>query len=106
MEKEIKKDNKDNTYNTLFHWHSLKLKLVFEGICVGIITGLLMVLYRYSLEKAGTLLEYIYNNISKSPWLIIPWILILIIIGYIVGAMVKHDYIISGSGIIGRRSFA
>ena len=48
--------NKHNTYNTLFHWHSFRLKLVFEGIGIGIITGLLIVLYRYALEKAGVLL--------------------------------------------------
>ena len=91
--------NKHNTYNTLFHWHSFKLKLVFEGIGVGIITGLLIVLYRYALEKAGVLLTDIYKIISIKPILILPWIGALIIIGYIVGLMVKHEPMISGSGI-------
>jgi len=91
--------NKQDTYNTLFHWHSFRLKLVFEGIVVGVITGLLIVLYRYSLEKAGILLAYIYKTISINPVLIIPWIVALIIIGCIVGLMVKHEPMISGSGI-------
>lgn len=91
--------NKHNTYNTLFHWHSFRLKLVFEGIGVGIITGLLVVLYRYALEKAGVLLSDIYKIISIKPILILPWIGALIIIGYIVGLMVKHEPMISGSGI-------
>ena len=91
--------NKHNTYNTLFHWHSFRLKLVFEGIGVGIITGLLIVLYRYALEKAGVLLTDIYKIISIKPILILPWIGALIIIGYIVGLMVKHEPMISGSGI-------
>jgi H+/Cl- antiporter ClcA len=91
--------NKHNTYNSLFHWHSFKLKLVFEGIGVGIITGLLVVLYRYALEKAGVLLSDIYKIISMKPILILPWIGALIIIGYIVGLMVKHEPMISGSGI-------
>ena len=91
--------NKHNTYNSLFHWHSFKLKLVFEGIGVGIITGLLVVLYRYALEKAGVLLTDIYKIISIKPILILPWIGALIIIGYIVGLMVKHEPMISGSGI-------
>lgn len=73
--------NKHNTYNTLFHWHSFKLKLVFEGIGVGIATGLLIVLYRYALEKAGFLLTDVYNSISIKPILILPWIIALIIIG-------------------------
>lgn len=91
--------NKQNTYNTLFHWHSFRLKLVFEGIGIGVTTGLLIVLYRYALERAGILLNYIYKTISMRPLLILPWIGTLIIIGYIVGLMVKHEPMISGSGI-------
>ena len=91
--------NKHNTYNTLFHWHSFKLKLVFEGIGVGIISGLLIVMYRYALEKAGIVLNDIYELISIKPILVLPWIVALIIIGYIVGLMVKHEPMISGSGI-------
>lgn len=91
--------NKHNTYNTLFHWHSFRLKLVLEGIGVGIATGLLIVLYRYSLEKAGAILTDIYKTISIKPILILPWIGVLIIIGYIVGLLVKHEPMISGSGI-------
>ena len=90
---------KHNTYNTLFRWHSFRLKLVFEGIGVGIITGLLIVLYRYSLEKTGVFVTSIYKVISIKPILILPWIIALIIIGYIVGLMVKHEPMISGSGI-------
>ncbi len=91
--------DKYNTHDTLFHWHSFRLKLVFEGICVGIITGLLIVMYRYSLEKAGLLLIEVYKAISIKPILILPWIGALIIMGYIAGLMVKHDPMISGSGI-------
>lgn len=91
--------NKHNTYNSLFHWHSFKLKLVFEGIGVGIITGLLVVLYRYSLEKASDVLNDIYKIISTKLILVVPWIVALVLLGYIVGLMVKHEPMISGSGI-------
>ncbi len=91
--------HKENTYNTLFHWHSFKLKLVFEGIAIGITSGLLIVLYRLALEKAGVLLNYVYKVISQNPVLILPWILALAFIGYIVGLMVKAEPMISGSGI-------
>ncbi|WP_160688441.1 H(+)/Cl(-) exchange transporter ClcA [Clostridium sp. C2-6-12] len=95
----MKTKNKHNTYNTLFHWHSFKLKLVFEGICIGIISGLLIVLYRLALEKASIFLDIVYKTISKNHIIIIPWILVLIIIGYLVGLMVKNEPMISGSGI-------
>lgn len=91
--------NKHNTYNSLFHWHSFRLKLVVEGIGIGIITGLLVVLYRCALEEAGVVLMEVYKAISINPMLLLPWIGTLIIIGYIVGLMVKHEPMISGSGI-------
>ncbi|ALB45876.3 ClC family H(+)/Cl(-) exchange transporter [Clostridium beijerinckii] len=92
-------EKKQSTYSTLFHWHSFKLKLVFEGICIGMVTGLVIVLYRLALEEAGYLLSYIYKLISINPIIILPWIMLLIIIGYIVGLMVKNEPMISGSGI-------
>ncbi|WP_291633845.1 H(+)/Cl(-) exchange transporter ClcA [Clostridium sp.] len=91
--------NKNNTHNTLFRWHSFRLKLVFEAIGVGIITGLLIVLYRYVLEAAGTFVTDVYKSISINPILALPWVGALIIAGYIVGLMVKHQPMISGSGI-------
>jgi len=90
---------KNKTYNTLFHWQSFRLKLVFEGIGVGILTGLIVVLYRYTLEKAGVLVSELYITLSMRPLLIPVWIGALVIIGYIIGLLVKHDPLISGSGI-------
>ena len=37
----MESQNKHNTYNSLFHWNSFRLKLVFEGIAVGITSWLL-----------------------------------------------------------------
>lgn len=99
MEAEMEVRNKHNTYNTLFHWHSFRLKLVFEGIGVGVLTGFLVVLYRYTLEKAGVMLTGVYIALANRPLLIPVWIGALIIIGYIVGLLVKHEPMISGSGI-------
>ncbi|MDR3601713.1 MAG: ClC family H(+)/Cl(-) exchange transporter [Desulfosporosinus sp.] len=91
--------NKHNTYNTLFHWRSFRLKLVFEGIGVGIFTGLLVVLYRYLLDTAGVILTEVYQVLSSKPLLILAWIGALIIIGYGVGLWVKHEPTIRGSGV-------
>ena len=95
----MEQNNKDDTHNTLFRWHNFRLKLVFEAICVGIITGLLIVLYRYALEESGAFITKVYKTISINPILILPWVAVLIILGYIVGLLVKHQPMISGSGI-------
>ncbi|MDQ7093113.1 H(+)/Cl(-) exchange transporter ClcA [Desulfosporosinus sp. PR] len=91
--------NKHNTYNTLFHWNSFRLQLVFEGIGIGVITGLVVVLYRFILEEAGLLLTRIYNALMTKPALIPVWLVVLVVLGYIVGLMVKNEPMISGSGI-------
>ncbi|MDP4128182.1 MAG: H(+)/Cl(-) exchange transporter ClcA [Bacillota bacterium] len=92
-------ENKHNTYNSLFHWHSFRLKLVLEGICVGILAGLVVVLYRYALERAGVMLTEVYHNLSQRPLLIPIWLGATVLIGYVVGLMVKYEPMISGSGI-------
>jgi H+/Cl- antiporter ClcA len=84
-------NNRHNTYNTLFHWNSFRLKLVFEGMGIGIITGFLVVLYRVMLEKAGLMLTQIYHHLVLKPMLTLLWIGALIIIGYVVGLLLKTN---------------
>lgn len=91
--------NRHDTYNTLFHWHSFRLKLVFEGIAVGILAGLLIVLYRFMLEKAMELLHTVYNILSDRPYLTPIWLVVLTVAGLVVGRITKHQPMVSGSGI-------
>lgn len=92
-------ENKHDTKNTLSHFYNFRMKLVLEGIIVGILAGLLIVAYRFSLEKIGIFTKSIYNLQKQRPFLIPIWILILIISAVIVGYMVKKEPMISGSGI-------
>lgn len=95
----MSKDSKNNTYNTLFHWHSFKLSLVFESIIVGLIAGLLIVVYRFALEKILNFILYIYEILKLKPYLIPIWLVVLIFIGFIVGKITKFEPMASGSGI-------
>ncbi|WP_411679395.1 ClC family H(+)/Cl(-) exchange transporter [Clostridium thailandense] len=93
-------ESDDNaTYNTLSHWNTFKFKLIIEGIIVGILTGFIVVLYRYLLEKSLYVIDGLYIVLSQKYWLIPFWIVTLAIIGYIVGLLVKKEPMISGSGI-------
>lgn len=94
-----KDKHKHNTHDTLFHWKSFRLKLVFEGIAVGLISGLIVVLYRYLLENLGAALTGVYHTLAERPIFIPIWIVILVIMGYVVGLWVKKEPMISGSGI-------
>ncbi len=92
-------ENQNNTFNTIFHWHSFRLKLVFQAIGVGIFAGLLIVLYRIALEKALVLIHKIYEILTLKPYLTPIWIGVILFIGIIVGFITKAEPMVSGSGI-------
>ncbi len=91
--------NKNDTNSTLTNWHNFKLRIIIEGIIVGIFSGLLIVGYRYLLEKALSFSKYIYALQLKNTWIIPIWIIVLVIGGWIVGKIIKKEPMASGSGI-------
>ena len=95
----MKTNNSNCTTDTLFFMQKYRIKLVSEGIMVGLISGLLVVFYRLALDKAGLLAKSIYKAQTENIWLIPIWIIVLIVGGYIVGNMIKKNPMISGSGI-------
>ncbi|SNS77617.1 H+/Cl- antiporter ClcA [Anaerovirgula multivorans] len=91
--------HKNDTYNTLSHWQNFRLKLLVQGIIVGIFSGFLIVFYRIALEKAEELRPFILS-LAVPKYILIPiWLLFLIILAYIVGVLIKKEPLISGSGI-------
>lgn len=90
---------KNDTYSILSHFHGLRIKLMLEGIFIGILSGLLIVLYRLTLEKADELRHNIILSLNGNVKLIAIWFTALIIAAYIVGTLVKNEPMISGSGI-------
>ncbi|AYE35724.1 ClC family H(+)/Cl(-) exchange transporter [Clostridium septicum] len=89
----------ENTSRVLTGRKNLRFKLIGEGILIGLIAGLIIVLNRL-LAKWGTenfkkFYEYARGNPSK----IFMVFLILCILGYVVGLMVEREPMISGSGI-------
>lgn len=91
--------NKNNTKSTLNCWQNFKLRIVMEGILVGLISGLVVVLYRFLLEKAIEFARFSYSLQLQRHYLIPIWFCILIVTGYIVGLIIKKEPMASGSGI-------
>ena len=89
----------ETTAHTIRRWYSFRLKLIFEGICIGFLTGLLIVAYRLSLEKAFLFFGFVRIKLLEDPMFIIPWVAVLICIGLIISFLVKYNPLISGSGI-------
>lgn len=91
--------NKNSTYMTLNHWYKFKLELLFEGLLVGVITGLIVVLYRLSIDKVGILANNFISLQKEHPVFIVANFFILIVIASIVKKLITIEPLIKGSGI-------
>lgn len=90
----------NKVFNAIINWRNFRLKLFFQGIMVGIFAGMLVVLFRYILEKSDSWLQHLYTILhSGNPGLLIMWGLLLILIASLLGMIVQKQPLISGSGI-------
>ena len=76
-----------------------KAVLTGEGFLVGVVAGIVVLLYRVVLEYAGKGMEWVLGYVKTSPWIAGIWFFVLFILAYIVGKLVKFEPMISGSGI-------
>jgi len=85
--------------NVIVHERSFRIKLVGEGILVGIFAGLVVVFFRIALEKAEKFRSMIMEMIIQKPNFIWLWFLFLLAAVFLVGYLLKKEPLISGSGI-------
>lgn len=91
---------KNKTSSVLNHWIDFRFKLFLEGILIGLVAGIVIVLYRVLLEEAEELRIILYSFIKYgSLWMYLLFFAGLIIIGYILGIIIKIEPMASGSGI-------
>lgn len=77
----------------------IPVMLITEGLCVGLVGGFVVLLYRVALTFAGNWLIKILSYIKGNPFRCAVWFLILMALAWIVGRLVKWEPMISGSGI-------
>lgn len=92
------RNKKDISY-TIRRARRFPVILIGEGLLVGIIGGLIVLLYRVALQSAGNWLNRIWEYIKGRPMAILGWFVILVLFAVIVGRLVKAEPMISGSGI-------
>lgn len=97
MEKN-KKVSKVYTY--LANWHDFRLKLFVEGILIGLIGGLIIVAFRFALERAEVLRRLIYHEfqVGRGEFVVL-WFVGLIGAAFILNWLVKIEPMAGGSGI-------
>ena len=92
-------NNTDRVYNLLKRYQGYKYILIKDSLLVGLIVGIVIVIYRFLAAELGELFINIYLQ-GRNNVLLIPLIfIVLILLGYIVAKQVKHEPMISGSGI-------
>jgi len=88
------------TFEGIIHKRRFKVRLFFEGILTGLITGLVVVLFRYLLQMSAFGLERLYAFLgSHSLWWTGLWIVILSVVAWIIGRIIRYEPMVSGSGI-------
>lgn len=92
-------ENRDNTYSTLKHWQNFKVRLIVEGIGVGVATGLVVVLYRFLLDLVGSRVGDFINYQREHPMWIIAGAVLLFIVAKSVKWLMEMEPLIKGSGI-------
>ena len=80
-----------DTSNMLKRAERFQMLLIGEGIVVGGIAGLVIVLYRMILECAGHWLNRILEFCGHNPLRIAGWFLVLILLAWLTGRLVKYE---------------
>ena len=89
-----------NTYRSLNHWHSFQFKLFWEGIIVGIFSGLVISLFRFLLTKAEEWRTDLYEQLTQLPDLYTAgWFAALLVIGAVLYKLTTYEPMAGGSGI-------
>ncbi len=89
-----------NTYKSLSDWHNFRLRLFSEGILIGIISGLVICLFRYALHEDEHWRGVFYNFLAEGDWFYgLAWLLCLIVLAFVLDKLNKIEPLAAGSGI-------
>ena len=90
---------KKDTSETIRRASAFPVIMIGEGLLVGVLSGLVVLLYRICLNYAGIWLEAILDYVKGNPLRLAVWLAALLGMAVIAGLLVKWEPMISGSGI-------
>lgn len=95
------KKTTEDLYHPILHWRDFRLKVFIEGIGVGVIAGIIVVIFRLLLEQADILRGnlFLYLKANNNPLMVGLFFVLLIVLGLILGILVKVEPMSAGSGI-------
>lgn len=93
------KEKEKSTYRKIEYHKKESIYLIIRGIEVGLVSGLIAVLYRYLLSFAENGLMKVLDFVNGKPAYIAVWFVILALVGVLVSYINKWEPMASGSGI-------
>lgn len=76
-----------------------KLRLTLEGVLVGIVSGIIVSMFRWSIAHSLKIFQGLYIAARSNILLVVGLTLLMIIVAIFVGYLLKKEPNISGSGI-------
>ena len=76
-----------------------QIYFILKGIFVGLLTGIVVSLFRLSIEKLGDFVRSIYEISREQPIYLVGMATCCILAAFFVGYLVKNEPDIKGSGI-------
>ncbi|WP_341347649.1 ClC family H(+)/Cl(-) exchange transporter [Paenibacillus sp. FSL H3-0469] len=91
--------NQHSIRKQLDTWFDFKFRLLAGGIAVGILSGTVVVMFRFVLEESLKQSLIFYQYQRNHLWAVPFWLAVLVLAGWCTGMLVKKQPGISGSGI-------
>ncbi|MDT2755113.1 ClC family H(+)/Cl(-) exchange transporter [Enterococcus pseudoavium] len=76
-----------------------KLIFILKGVLIGIIAGVVVSLFRLLIEKMMEQIVTLYLWFRTNPLWLIPWVFVMLACAFFLGALIKSEPNIKGSGI-------
>lgn len=99
MIKKRKKVKKDDTKETLDGFYQLRFRLILEGGLVGILTGLVVVAFRFALDLVGRYGRLLIDAMYGRPLLSLFYIGLVLGAAFLVKKIMQAEPLVKGSGI-------
>lgn len=88
-----------NNYKAIFNQDDGRIALLLKSLLIGLISGGIVVAYRYTLAKGEAISQAMYAAIRAVPYFLLVLVPALVVCAILVGLLCKKYPAISGSGI-------
>ncbi|WP_137597829.1 ClC family H(+)/Cl(-) exchange transporter [Paucilactobacillus kaifaensis] len=72
---------------------------IIRGLFIGLAAGLVVSLFRLTIEYGLRFVKFAYETMHQNYWLLIPWVIASVLLALLLGKMVQRYPAVQGSGI-------